>query len=89
MMNRYYNHEETWHPEWPQTNDRHPCITCSCQVFALCACFITSKELPEVIKKTFLSFQLNYFTTVNYRESKMVVLSEFQEGKAEIYMLTI
>lgn len=31
MMNRYYNHEETWHPEWPQTNDRHPCITCSCQ----------------------------------------------------------
>ena len=37
----------------------------------------------------FLSFQLNYFTTVNYRESKMVVLSEFQEGKAEIYMLTI
>lgn len=89
MMNRYYNHEETWHPEWPQTNDRHPCITCSCQVFASWACFITSKELPEVIKETFLSFQLKYFTTVNYRESKMVVLSEFQEGKAEIYMLTI
>lgn len=45
------------------------------------ACFITSKELPEIIKKTFLSFQLKYFTTVNYRESKMVVLSEFQEGR--------
>lgn len=29
MMFRYYNHKETWHPEWPQANDL--CITCNCQ----------------------------------------------------------
>lgn len=51
--------------------------------------FHNFKGITRSYKKDVLSFQLKYFTTVNYRESKMVVLSEFQEGKAEIYMLTI